>query len=181
MNTIEEKPSLAGEPAPSPVGEAIPAPAVDPPPHVPPPRKSRKPLLVTLSFIALIVFAGIGWWKRASLQGMNPYIPVIIPSLIAACQIRFKDWKSYNPKSIRYLLLLAIAIACGWGIIYQNQQIADKAAASARADAAQKAQQGNTAQFLTHLGTLSDKITGLETKVTTAELQKELADVRAEL
>ena len=187
MNTIEGQEKHAFEPASPPVGETTtPAPSVakpptPEPPQVPPPRKSRKPLLVALSSVALIILAAIGYWKRASLQGVNPYIPVAIPSLIAASQIRFKDWNSYNPKSIRYLLLLAVFIACGWGILYQNQQMRDKAAASARADTAQKAQQDNTTQFLSHLGTLSDKITGLETKVATAEFQKELSDVRGEL
>jgi hypothetical protein len=145
------------------------------------PSKAWKSLLVILSAVVVIVGAGIGYWKRAALPRVNPYVPVIIPSLIAASQIRFKDWNSYNPRSIRYLLLLTVSIACGWGILSQNQQIRDRATATARADASQAAQQDNTKQFLAHLGTLSEKITNLETRVATACLQKDLAEVRGEL
>jgi hypothetical protein len=186
MNTIEEKLNHEDETAPPPVGEAIvPADAVPAPPvqESPPatPRKSRKPLLVVVSGAALIIFAGIGYWKRASLQQVNPYIPVVIPSLIAASQIRFKDWNSYNPKSIRYLLLLAVFIACGWGILYQDQQMRDKATASARADTARTAQQDNTAAFTKSFSALSTELGDLKTKLTTEDLQKKIVTFQAKL
>jgi hypothetical protein len=186
MNTIEEKPNHVDDTALPLVGEAIvPEDAVSAPsapePPTATPRKSRKPLLVVLSGGVLIILAGIGYWKRASLQQINPYIPVVIPSLIAASQIRFKDWNSYNPKSIRYLLLLAVFIACGWGILYQNQQMRDKATATARADAAQKAQQDNTAIFTKSFSALSTELSDLKTKVTTEDLQKKIITLQAKL
>jgi hypothetical protein len=185
MNVIEEKLDLPDERVRPPVETIISAEAVSvPPAPAPPPvvpRMSRKPFLVILSGAALIILASIGYWKRTSLQQVNPYIPVVIPSLIAASQIRFKDWNSYNPRSIRYLLLLAVLIACSWGILYQSQQISDKAATSARADAAQKAQQDNTTIFAKSLSALSTELGDLKTKVTTEDLQKKIITLQAKL
>lgn len=138
-------------------------------------------MLAVLSTACLIVVGVAAFWKRAVLQQANPYIPVIIPSLIAAFQIRFKDWNNYKPLAIRWFLLLGVFLACGWGTIYQNQQIRDKALAAARVEAAQKAQQDNTEIFTKSFSALSTGLGDLKTKVTTEALQNKIVDLQSRL
>jgi hypothetical protein len=71
--------------------------------------------------------------------------------------------------------------AATWGIIYQTQQIKDKAAGTARADAAEKAQKDNTALFLQKFQTVSDSLSDLKTKVATEPLLARIGQLQGEL
>lgn len=154
----------------------VPEPAPDPAP-----RRSKKPLLAVLSTASLIVVGVAAFWKRAVLQELTPYFPVILPSMIAAFQICFKDWNNYKPPAIRWFLLLAVFLFCSWGVIYQNEQIRDKAVAVARMEAAQKAQQNNTEIFTKSFSALSTELGDLKTKVTSEALQNKIVGLQSRL
>src|ERR1035437_558917 len=180
MNIIETPQSNPEEAASVPIGESPPTGEVSKA-EVQPPARQRPRLPIALAAAAVIAIGILLYWKRQSLQQTTHYLPVLLPSLIAAGQILFKDWNNYKPKAVRWLLLLFVLAACIWGISYQDQQIREKAEAAARVDAAQTAQQNNTTQFLAHLGTLSDKLNDLQTKIATEPLREELASVKGEL
>lgn len=186
MNTMEniERPAVGPEMPPVIDGAEISVPLrpPEPPPLPAPPTKNRRRLITTA---ALLCLAAVAFWQRQSLypllQRSTPYVPVAIPVLIALHQIVFKDWNNYKPRWVRHILLVFVLSSLGWGILYQGQQIRLKASASARADAAEKAQAENTRQFLGSLQVLTDKVSDLQTKVATEALQEELATVKDEL
>ena len=110
MNTIQtmpEPPEEQGElPVIEPIGGNVAA--AGPPVPAPPadansaqPPNGRKSRLAILSTRALLVLGGICYWKRVQLQQVNPYVPVVIPSLIAVFQIRFEDLRcEYAPPMV---------------------------------------------------------------------------------
>jgi len=143
--------------------------------------------VVRLSLIVVIVFWGWQFTKT-----LLPYASVIVPTFIAAGQVLFKDWNSYRPKWIRWVLIAAIAMVGTWAVYYQHQQFTDreakdfqartdKAASEARVRSAEKAQADNTVLYLSSFETLSNKITDLQTTVATKELQDQLTKTQTEL
>jgi hypothetical protein len=188
MNTIEERSNPPMEPEIIKIEEAngdaklAPVPPQlprEPPPGAPASYSGQRNVL---SFTLVTAVAlGLVYWKRELLRGSVPYVPVVIPSLIALVQFLFKDRDSYKPRWSRWVLLAFIVLAGTWGFIYQGQQIADKAASGARADAAQKSQDQNTKSFLASLKDLSSQVNDLKTKVTTKDLRDQLTIVNGEL
>jgi hypothetical protein len=131
-------------------------------------------------------------WRLSLFKKMGSYGPIAIPSLIALGQILFKDWHNYKPKWIRWFLLSLVTASFIWGSIYQNEQIRDKAIATAKAsqenaeatartEAAQQAQSSNTKLFLDSLHGLEQELSTLQTSESTKQLQSELATVKASL
>jgi len=157
-----------------------PEPRSDPPEQIAPPSPNN---LWKFLFSILLISATVAivYWQRERLQRVNPYIPVAIPSCIALGQIIFKDWNNYKPKWVRWVLSCLVLAACTWGLLYQSQQLREKVASSARADAAQQAQEQNTKSFLSALQSLSSQLNDLKTKVATKDLQDQLARVKGEL
>lgn len=196
MSTIETPQNHAQEAAPPQLGEAAAVAAVVPEPKIPQPRKIRKNQKRLAIGAGIAVLCLLAYWQfqtiRRLFDGLLPYAPVLFPSLIALGTIYFKDWGNYKPKWIRWVLFILVLAACIVGVSDQRAQHQEKAAAAALSQAnigelkgqvaaAQQAQTDNTRQFLESLQTLSDKVHDLQTKVTTEELQKQLATVKAEL
>ena len=137
MNTIEnmEEPTDGleiNDEARADVKPIAPPPPQSPPASAPLRRQLWKiPAKITLlgGVVALV------YWQRAFLQNASPYIPVVVPTAIALGQIRFKDWGNYKHKVVRWALVCFILAGGAWGIVYQSQQIKDRAAQKARADA----------------------------------------------
>jgi hypothetical protein len=195
MTIIGETPQNHTEGAPSPqIGEG-PAPPGEVS-EVPPPRRSgnrrkngkRIAIGVGIATLCLLAY----WQVRRLFDGLLPYAPVLFPSMIALGTICFKDWSNYRPKWIRWVLIIFVLAAAAVGVAYQRAQHLEKAAAAAisqanidglkgQVAAAQQAQTDNTRQFLGSLQTLSDKVSALQTKIATEELQKQLAAVKSEL
>ena len=147
-------------------------------PPTPPAPSSRKLWKIPAKIILLGGAVAVVYWKRTFLQNASPYIPVVIPSLILFSQIIFKDWNNYKHRWVRWLLLSCAVGGVAWGIVYQNQQIKDKAAAKTRAEAAEKAQRDNTQLFLGSLQDLDGKVNELQTKIATEPLRRELASAK---
>jgi flagellar basal body-associated protein FliL len=192
------------QPEEPPIGLSPENPAEPPPltePVRPAPRRNKlifigiPILLVILIVVAVWQYHSISAFVTANLS----YIFVLLPSFLAAGTIRFKDWNNYRPHWIRWAIIGVIAVSAVLGLIYQHGQRLEKAstaeenrrnlqlfqaqalAAQNQTLAAQQAQAANTKQYVDALQTFSTKISDLQTKAATEELQKQLAVVKGEL
>jgi len=170
-------------------GSARPEPPPEPPVarapvvEIPPLRQSRKGWI--FGALAILALATSGYWQRAALypqlQHAGPYFPVALPGLIALKQLLFKDWRNYKPLWTRWIPFALIAISLAWAIIYQSQQIREKAAAAARAETAEQAQKTNTEIFARSFKGITDELGEIKTKVATEPLRQEIAGLQSKL
>jgi uncharacterized membrane protein len=148
------------------------------------PRRRRWRIGIAIA-VAFCVAGLLAYWQihafRAAFNTLIPYAPSVLPAVVAGFAIRFKDWNNYRPIHIRWVLILIVFLSMLGGIIYQNHQRSERAAADARTAAAQQAQVDNTALFLIRLNDLSSKMTKLETDAMSEKFKKDLDSVRAEL
>jgi hypothetical protein len=177
----------------------LPPSPLPPTPLPTPPMKAWPPFhkgrLIGLAAVVLAICA-IAVWQigiiRRLFGSMLPYAPVIFPSVIALGTIIFKDWKNYEPRWVRWVLIVFVVGAGAIGVAYQHGQREEKVTAEriswqniedlkGQVSAAQQAQAENTKQFLGSLQKLSDTVSDLKTKVTTEALRTELASVQGEL
>jgi hypothetical protein len=122
---------------------------------------------------------------------MLPYLPSLATVALALLQLA-KDWGAHQAHWRRALVLLAIMLLGVGGTVNtyyaskksEAQRIGDQRRIAGLEEAVKTAntnQEANTKQFVQSFGDLSGKLSDLQTQLKTANLQKEAAQLRAEL
>jgi hypothetical protein len=122
---------------------------------------------------------------------MLNYALPILAALVAVFQLA-KDWSAHQTHWRRgsvIALIVLLTIGSTVNVYYTSKRIADQRAKDhdqitglkTAVDTANQNQQANTKQFIDAFGKLGQKVSDLQTQVTTEALQKKLASVQAEL
>lgn len=123
--------------------------------------------------------------------GAVPYLLILVAAALTVVQV-LKDWHNYKHPTLRTAAVVLVFIFAVLNLVgrylddrskhtEQQKQTEATKQLEGQVSAANEAQRANTKLFLDSFTNLSQKVSDLQTQVTTVELEKKLANVQTEL